>query len=138
MNEQELKLCPFCGSAPRVSSRASNDSDGRGKFVGFAVCYCGGYGACAHKMGFGDTPEHAESEVITLWNTRAPSTDVVIPIEVAQLKAKADLRQFVGALDAGITGLRYQIAIGKYFPEKVAELEQHLSQLQQLKAICEA
>jgi len=60
---EELKPCPFCGSAPEQSERADNNtSTGRAHFI---ACMCGGYSANAHQ--FGETKE----EVASNWNRRA-------------------------------------------------------------------
>lgn len=69
MIEKDLLPCPFCGRKPRSNGRAGSTSEA--KFVHFVVCFCGGYSACAHKMGRGDTPEEAERSAIELWNSRA-------------------------------------------------------------------
>jgi Lar family restriction alleviation protein len=60
---QTLRPCPFCGEAPEVSDRASNDT--ATGHVWFIVCMCGGYSAHAHQHG--DTQESAT----TAWNRRA-------------------------------------------------------------------
>lgn len=71
MTPEQLEGCPFCGREARITCRAANTDDGRGSHVAFAACYCDGYSACAHKMGFGDGPEEAIAAVTRLWNTRA-------------------------------------------------------------------
>lgn len=63
----ELLPCPFCGREPRVSERP----DSTFPFVCFIACNCGGYSACAHKMGSGDSPEAARAEARAAWNARA-------------------------------------------------------------------
>lgn len=66
-----LLPCPFCGDSPSASSRP----DGEGLYVAFVACFCGGYSACAHKMGDGVTPTEAEANAASLWNTRAKAKD---------------------------------------------------------------
>lgn len=66
--------CPFCGEAPKDSGRRSSPSEERKpdmEFVHWYVCYCGGYGANAHRMAFGNTPEQAQENALARWNVRA-------------------------------------------------------------------
>ena len=58
--------CPFCGSTPHVSTRASNET--ATGVVWFVTCYCGGYAARAWVMG--DSEDVAAKQ----WNTRALPT----------------------------------------------------------------
>lgn len=60
MSSEELKPCPFCGSAAQV--RAPGDSDGFPLHIG---CRCGAqlYGGKSH---FGEV-----SDAVSVWNTRA-------------------------------------------------------------------
>jgi Lar family restriction alleviation protein len=71
---QTLRPCPFCGEAPEVSDRASNDT--ATGHVWFIVCMCGGYSAHAHQHG--DTQESAT----TAWNRRAALAAQPAPVAV--------------------------------------------------------
>ena len=64
--EAVLEPCPFCGDAPQTTER----TDSTFAFVAFIACMCGGYSACAHKMGKGSTAEEARAKAIAAWNTR--------------------------------------------------------------------
>lgn len=46
----------------------------RGKEMAFISCMCGGYSACAHQYGAGETTVEATTEAIKRWNTRAKET----------------------------------------------------------------
>lgn len=61
--------CPFCGQEPKLTERPSTDGEGGG-FSCFIACYCGGYSACAHKMGRGPSPEEAKMTALAAWNMR--------------------------------------------------------------------
>jgi len=61
-----LLPCPFCGSAPKVTERASIET-ATGRFW-FIACFCGGYSTCAHKNG------ETEEKAYKAWNTRASAT----------------------------------------------------------------
>jgi len=66
--------CPFCGATPKDSGRRSTPGEERKpdmEFVHWYVCFCGGYGANAHRMAFGSTPDQARKNALTRWNVRA-------------------------------------------------------------------
>ncbi len=77
----KVKPCPFCGGAPQVSDRASNNTPTG--HVWFIVCMCGGYSAHAHQDG--DT----QDEAIAAWNCRAaaPPTPAAVPLTDEQVDA---------------------------------------------------
>mgnify|MGYP003616783220 FL=1 len=60
--------CPFCGGAPRLTSRPDNQ-DGT-EFYSAVACYCGGYSACAHKMAVAPTQAEADALARAAWNAR--------------------------------------------------------------------
>lgn len=64
----ELKPCPFCGEAPRLTERAGNFE----AHMCFVSCACGGFSARAHQPGAGATPEAAREQAIAAWNRRSP------------------------------------------------------------------
>ena len=76
-------------------------------------------------------------------NTAAGVVIVEQTAEIAQLKAKAaELGQFVGAIDTAImaaetAGKIIKLAYGLVYELEIAKLEKTISQLQQLKSICE-
>lgn len=62
-----LLPCPFCGSAPQTTSRASDVTATRKMY--FVACMCGGHSAKAHQYG------ESFEDVASKWNRRArPST----------------------------------------------------------------
>lgn len=66
--------CPFCGSAPKNGGRRATPGEERKpgmEYVSWYVCYCGGYGANAHRMAFGSTQEQAQEKALVRWNVRA-------------------------------------------------------------------
>lgn len=67
-----LLPCPFCGREPKSFGRPATEGEQTTlhKFVHFIACYCGGYSACAHKFGKGETPVAAEQYAISTWNKR--------------------------------------------------------------------
>lgn len=101
-----LLPCPFCGDPARLTSRPGSEGDGVA-WVAFAACYCGGYGACAHKMGRGATKESAERVCASLWNTRAvpcaavtdASTQSTYPADVSKNSKEIDTTEDRAILD---------------------------------------
>jgi Lar family restriction alleviation protein len=66
---EELKPCPFCGSAPGTLARPDN-IDGT-EFYAAVFCHCEGYSATAHAGKHGKTQDEATRAAHAAWNRRA-------------------------------------------------------------------
>jgi Lar family restriction alleviation protein len=66
---EELRPCPFCGSAPGTLARPDN-IDGT-QFYAAVFCHCDGYSATAHAGKRGKTQDEATKAAHAAWNRRA-------------------------------------------------------------------
>lgn len=67
-NDDALRPCPFCGSAPKTMARPDN-IDGT-EFFAAVSCYCDGYSARAHCGARRPTQSEAEAAARAAWNHR--------------------------------------------------------------------
>lgn len=114
-NEDALRCCPFCGSAPKTMARPDN-IDGT-EFFAAVFCHCDGYSATAHCGARRPTQSEAEAAARAAWNRR--------PENEAQA---ALLRQAVEALDRLVShpvGHKTLIA-AESVDAAIAAIRQHL------------